>query len=70
MQLALELEREVDGRWIADIPQLGILLYGSTREEAIQLAREAVRELAADKLDRGTGILIRLGKGTRLPGDL
>ena len=27
----IELDREVDGRWIAEIPDLNILLYGKTR---------------------------------------
>ena len=31
----IEFDREVDGRWIADIPELpGVMAYGSTQEEA------------------------------------
>ena len=31
----MEFEREEDGRWIAEIPQMpGVLVYGCTREEA------------------------------------
>jgi predicted RNase H-like HicB family nuclease len=47
MNLAIELERETDGRWIADVPALNILLYGATREEAIQKAEDAARLLIA-----------------------
>ncbi len=37
MNLAIELEQETDGRWIAEIDALnGILVYGETREEAIR----------------------------------
>ncbi|MGH2399914.1 MAG: type II toxin-antitoxin system HicB family antitoxin [bacterium] len=33
--LVVEMEREEDGRWIADIPALpGVIVYGSTAEEA------------------------------------
>jgi hypothetical protein len=35
-RLTIEIEREVDGRWIAEIPALpGALAYGATRDEAI-----------------------------------
>ena len=35
-QLTIETEREVDGRWIAEVPELsGVMVYGSTREKAI-----------------------------------
>lgn len=33
----IELEIEVDGRWIADVVNLpGVLAYGDTKEEAIE----------------------------------
>jgi predicted RNase H-like HicB family nuclease len=53
MDLVIELERETDGRWIADVPELNILLYGATQEEAIQKAEDASRLLIADKISRG-----------------
>ena len=28
MKLTIELDREVDGRWIADVPELNIVLCG------------------------------------------
>src|ERR1017187_6292319 len=28
MKLTIELDREVDGRWIAEVPELNVLLYG------------------------------------------
>jgi predicted RNase H-like HicB family nuclease len=32
----VELEREEDGRWIADVPALsGVICYGADREEAV-----------------------------------
>jgi predicted RNase H-like HicB family nuclease len=35
MHLNIEIEREDDGRWISEIPQLpGVLVYGATPDEA------------------------------------
>ncbi len=53
MDLVIELGRETDGRWIADVPSLNVLLYGATQEEAIQKAEDAARLLIADKIARG-----------------
>ena len=34
--MKLEVEREADGRWIAEIPDLpGVMSYGKTRKEAV-----------------------------------
>ena len=47
-QLTIETEREVDGRWIADVPELpAVMAYGSTRDSAIaQVEVLALRVLA------------------------
>jgi hypothetical protein len=44
MKLRIELDREVDGRWIAEVPQLNVILYGDSRQDAIQKAQVAARE--------------------------
>ena len=32
----IELDREEDGRWIADVPDLpGVMVYGHTKEDAL-----------------------------------
>jgi len=54
MNLTIDLDREVDGRWIAEIPELNILLYGTSREDAIQQAEDAARQIIADHIERGT----------------
>ena len=37
MQFTIEIEQEVDGRWIAEVLELpGVLVYGSTRDGAIR----------------------------------
>lgn len=44
----IELEREVDGRWIASVPAIpGVLAYGATPEEA----RDAAYALALGVLE-------------------
>lgn len=53
MKLTIELDREEDGRWIADLPELNILLYGDSKEEAIRKAKEAAKEIIADRIAHG-----------------
>jgi predicted RNase H-like HicB family nuclease len=50
LRFVIETERENDGRWIAEIPQVpGALAYGATREEAIKKAYAiALRSVADD----------------------
>ncbi len=50
MKLTIELDREVDGRWIAEVPQLNILLYGDSRQDAIQRAQLAAHEIVLDRI--------------------
>lgn len=49
-QLTIQTEREVDGRWIAEVPELpGVVVYGGTCDEAIARAEVlALRVLAED----------------------
>ncbi|HXK18516.1 MAG TPA: hypothetical protein VNG33_11970 [Polyangiaceae bacterium] len=54
MTLTIELEQEVDGRWIAEIPQLpGVLVYGDTSERAAQMARALAFRVLADQIEAG-----------------
>lgn len=67
-QLTIETERELDGRWIAEVPELpGAMVYGSTREEAItQVEILALRVLAENIEEDGRpaeAIEIRLAAG-------
>ena len=39
VRLTIELDREADGRWIAEIPELTILLYGESKPYAIERLR-------------------------------
>ena len=53
MKLTIELDRESDGRWIAEVPELNVLLYGDSRENAIERAEAAAREIVQDRIVHG-----------------
>jgi predicted RNase H-like HicB family nuclease len=54
MQLDVEIEREVDGRWIADVPALpGVIAYGATREAALAAVESLALRVLADRIDHG-----------------
>jgi predicted RNase H-like HicB family nuclease len=52
MNFTLECEQEVDGRWIAEVPELpGVLSYGSSAAEAISKAEILALRVIADRLE-------------------
>ena len=54
MHYTIELERETDGRWIANVIDIpGVLTYGNTREEAIAKAQALALRVEADRLEHG-----------------
>jgi len=55
--MIVETEREEDGRWIAEIPELpGVMTYGKTRDEAVSRAKALALRVMADRLDHGEEI--------------
>jgi predicted RNase H-like HicB family nuclease len=55
--MRIEVEREKDGRWIAEIPDLpGVLDYGKTKAEAIAKAEVLALRVSADRLEHGEKI--------------
>jgi predicted RNase H-like HicB family nuclease len=45
--MKIEIEREEDGRWIAEIPELpGVMVYGDTRNQAISKAEALALRVA------------------------
>jgi predicted RNase H-like HicB family nuclease len=50
MKLTIELDQELDGRWIAEVPELNLLMYGNSKEDAIQRAESAAREVVLDRI--------------------
>jgi hypothetical protein len=53
MKLTIELDREIDGRWIAEVPELNVLLYGESKQDAILKAQSAAREIVLDRIAHG-----------------
>ena len=54
MNLSIELDREEDGRWIAEVLELpGVMSYGTTREEAISNSEKLAIEVIADRIQHG-----------------
>lgn len=48
--ITIELEQEMDGRWIAEVLEFpGCVAYGATRIEAVAKALDIRSELVADK---------------------
>lgn len=49
----IEIGREVDGRWIAEIPNLpGVMVYGKTKQDAVRAVRALALRVLADRIER------------------
>ncbi len=54
MNFSLECEQEVDGRWIAEVPELpGVLSYGDSAADAMSKAEILALRVIADRLENG-----------------
>ena len=54
MQFTIETEREVDGRWIAEVVEIsGALVYGDTEQDAIARVRAMALRILADRIEHG-----------------
>lgn len=57
MSLAIVTEQENDGRWIAEVPSLnGVLIYGETREIAIEKVKELALLVIDDRIEHGESL--------------
>ena len=55
--LSIEVDREDDGRWIAEVPDLpGVMSYGQTRDEAVARVQALTLRVLADRLEHGEAI--------------
>src|SRR5205085_11041070 len=53
----IELEKEEDGRWIAEIAEVpGALAYGRSREESVSKVKALALRVLADRLEDGEAI--------------
>ncbi|HEX4826515.1 MAG TPA: hypothetical protein VFV19_19625 [Candidatus Polarisedimenticolaceae bacterium] len=51
MTFRLEIEQEVDGRWIAEVVELsGVMAYGATKDEATAKVQALALRVIADRL--------------------
>jgi predicted RNase H-like HicB family nuclease len=54
VNLTIDLDREEDGRWIAEVLELpGVMCYGLTRDEAISNVEKLAIEVIADRIAHG-----------------
>ncbi len=55
--MRIEIEREVDGRWMAEVIDLaGVMCYAQSREEAISKVEALALRVIADRLENGESI--------------
>jgi predicted RNase H-like HicB family nuclease len=54
MSLTLEIAREMDGRYLAEVPALaGVLAYGATETEAMSRVVALALRVYADRIEHG-----------------
>lgn len=52
MNFSIECEQEIDGRWLAEVPQLpGVLCYGKTADDAMSKAEVLALRAMAERLE-------------------
>jgi predicted RNase H-like HicB family nuclease len=55
--MKIDIEKEEDGRWIAEVSDLpGVVAYGKTREDAIAKVEALALRVIADRIDHGETI--------------
>jgi predicted RNase H-like HicB family nuclease len=55
--MRIEIEREDDGRWLGEIPELpGVMAYGQTQAEAVAKVKALALRVMADRLENGEAI--------------
>lgn len=53
----IEIEREEDGRWMAEVPDLpGVMAYGQNKKEAVSKVKALALRVMADRLEHGEEI--------------
>jgi len=55
--MRIDIEKEEDGRWIAEVSDLpGVFAYGTTRDDAIAKVEALALRVIADRIDHGETI--------------
>ena len=54
VQFAIEVDREDDGRWLAEVRDLpGVMTYGQNRDEALTRVQALALRILAERLEHG-----------------
>jgi len=54
VRFRVEIEREQDGRWLAEVPELpGVLAYGASESAAQAKVQALALRVVADRLEHG-----------------
>jgi predicted RNase H-like HicB family nuclease len=57
MKLAVETQREEDGRWLAEVAEIpGVMAYGQSRQEAVNRVEALALRAIADRLEHGEAV--------------
>ena len=57
LTITVETEREIDGRWIAEVTEIpGALVYGATEDEAVARVQALALRVLAERLKCGETI--------------
>ena len=52
--MKIEVEKESDGRWLAEIPDLpGVMAYGASKSDAVAKAETLALRVIADRMEHG-----------------
>jgi predicted RNase H-like HicB family nuclease len=55
--MIIEIEKETDGRWIAEIPEIpGVLVYATSKQAAIAKAESLALRIIAERIEQGDAI--------------
>jgi len=61
MELQIEFDREEDGRWIAEVPDLpGVMVYGRDRMDAVAKVQALALRVIAERLEHGEELPVPL----------
>jgi predicted RNase H-like HicB family nuclease len=71
VNLTIDLDREDDGRWIAEVLELpGVMCYGETRDQAMRNVKRLAIEGIEDRIAHGEMPSSALGVAFAIPDEL
>lgn len=71
MKLTIEIDREEDGRYFAEVMELpGVITYGNSEDEAVKNAVSLALRVLADKIEHGEPVPVEASKSIFIPLDI